>query len=223
MPIPSAVDYSVHLADWNPKREDWVDECQRWWLELRRGQSELLPIENGELKAIAGSRGVPALHFLDGLRELYPDIELSAYVINLSGESAQEWKCTPEGTFCVEEVCPPWDGRVVLYWKKDGRLMIVDRKPVAEELLGFAGNPFVMVDGVPLSITLDAAKEHVWKLAEKAPHFVRDLLCELPQPVEKTHPSGSSKDDDRAVSAENDFILALKKLHMTNLMRMDTE
>ena len=89
------------------------------------------------------------------------------YSIDLFSESAEEWKCSPEGTFCIEEVAPPWEGAMVWYWKKDGRLMIEDGRPVAEELLGFAGKPFVLVEGVPLSIALDAAKEHVWKIVKK--------------------------------------------------------
>jgi hypothetical protein len=218
-PIPSAVDYSVDLAAWNPNREDWREERLHWWLELRRGESELLPIENGELKAVVGSRGVPALHFLDGLRELYPDVELSGYAINLSGESAENWKCSPEGTFCIEEVFPCWGGEIVSYWKKLDRLMIEGGKPIAEELLGFAGNPFVLVDGVPLSITLDAAKEYVWKQAEANPYFLTRLLCEWPSADHDKYPSG--KDENRAPSAMNDFFFELNKLYFAQMVQKD--
>jgi hypothetical protein len=111
----------------------------------------------------------------------------------------------------------------VWYWKKDGRLMISGGDPVAEELLTFAGKPFVMVEGVPLSVTLDAAKEHVWKQAEENPSFLERLLCEWPQPAPEKRPSGSRTDDDRVASAEDDFFLALKKLHLTQLMRKESE
>ena len=221
-PIPSAVDYYVDLAAWNPHRKDWREERLHWWLELRRGESELLPIENGELKAVVGSRGVPAIHFLAGLGELYPELELSGYAINLSGESAENWKCLPEGTFRVEEVFPCWAGEIVWYWKKDGRLMIEHGEPVAEELLGYAGNPFFMVDDVPLSITLDAAKEHVWKIADKNSWFLERLLCEWPSADHGKDPSGSCKDEERAASTEDDFFFELNKLHLAQMVQKET-
>ena len=216
-------DYHVDLAAWNPIREDWIKQRLSWWLELRRGATELLPINNGELTAVAGSRRAPALHFLDGLRELYPDLELSATSIDLSSEAAKEWKCSPEGTFCVEEVSFCWEGEIVFYWKKDGRLMIDDGKPVAEELRRFAGKPFVMVEGVPLSIVLDAAKEHVRKQAEQSPYLLERLLCEWPQVDATKHPFDSCVDDDRTASPEDRFFLELKKLYRTHLMRRETK
>lgn len=216
-------DYCVDLATWNPKREDWIKQRLHWWLELRKGQRELVPVENGELRVVAGATGAPPLHFLDGLRELYPDLELSATCIDLSSEAAEEWKCSPEGTFCVEEVAPPWEGEVAWYWKKDGRLMIEGGKPVAEELERYAGNPFVLVDGVPLSITLDAAKEHVRKLAEKSPYFLERLLCEWPQAGAENHLRESGVNDDRTASPEDQFRLELNKLHLTQLMRREIE
>jgi hypothetical protein len=225
LPCPDAgtTDYRVDLAAWNPKREDWIKQRLSWWLELRKGQPELVPVENGELRVIAGATGAPPLHFLDGLRELYPDLELSACSIDLSGEAAEEWKCSPEGTFCVEEVFPCWEGEIVGYWKKDGRVMIKGGKPVAEELQEYAGNPFVLVDGVPLSITLDAAKEHVRKLAEKSPYFLERLLCEWPQVETVGSPFDSRVDDDRPASPEDWFFLELKKLYRTQLMRRETK
>ena len=221
VPIPSAVDYQVDLAAWNRKREDWAEDRLPWWLELRRGQSELLPIENQELRAVAGSRRAPAIHFLDGLRELYTDVQISGHAIDLSGESAEEWKCSPEGTFCVEEVFPCWEGEIVWYWKKDGKLMIGDRKPVAEELLGFAGNPFVLVDGVPLSITVGAAKEHVWKLVEKHPYLLERVVHAWPHPYAEKHPCGLPVDDDRIASAEDHFFLELNKLHLARMVQKE--
>jgi hypothetical protein len=157
-PDTKYIDYSVDLADWNPNRQDWVKEPSRWWLEMRRGESELLCIEDGQLKAHAVGVKAPPLHFLDGLRELFPDLELRGYIIDLSNAIGENWRCSPEGTFCVEEVSSCFEGEKVWYWKKDGRLMIDDGKPVAEELLTFAGTQFVMVDGIPTSDATTAAK-----------------------------------------------------------------
>ena len=157
----SAADYAVDLGRWNPQRKDWVSQPVEWWLQLTERQSELLPVRDGELKATAMSMGAAPLHFLDGLRELYPDLELSAYAIDLTNGFGEDWRSSPEGTCCVEELKSCWEGEEVWYWKKDGRLMIDDGRPLAEELLEFAGTRFVMVDGVPLSLALDAAKEHV--------------------------------------------------------------
>jgi hypothetical protein len=162
-PATAPVEYSVDLATWNPNRRDWVREPVQWWcLELRKGHSELISVKDGEFRAHVVGRGAP-LHFLDGLRELYPRLELSAYLIDLDNGFGEQWRCSAEGTFCVEKVMSCWEGEQVWYWHKDGRLMIDDGKPAAEELLEFAGMPFVMVDGVPLSISRDAAKEHVQK------------------------------------------------------------
>ncbi len=108
---------------------------------------------------------------------------------------------------------------MVWYWKKDGRLMIEDGRPLAEELLGFAGKPFVLVEGVPLSIALDAAKEHVWKIVKKSAPFVGHLLCGWSQLDAEKHPFGLCVDDDRTASPEDRFFLALKNLYLTQMMR----
>jgi hypothetical protein len=157
----SAADYAVDLGRWNPQRKDWVSQPVEWWLQLAEGQSDLLPVRDGELKATAVGMGAAPLHFIDGLRELYSDIQLSAYAIDLTNGFGEDWRCAPEGTSCIEEVKSCWEGEEVWYWKKGGRLMIDDGKPVAEELLAFAGTRFVMVDGVPVSVVSDAAKEYV--------------------------------------------------------------
>ena len=210
-------DYRVDLAAWNPRREDWAEDRLPRWLECRKGHSELLPIKDGELKAKAGGRKAAPLHFLDGLRDLYPDLELSAYAIDLSNGAAEDWRCSSEGTFCVEEVMSCWEGEEVLYWKKKDRLMIDHGKPVAEELLKFAGKPFVMVEGVPLSITLDAAKDFVRKEIQKGRDYLAYLLddgalldgrrqshsqCAESGP---TAPSGAG-------TPENDFFGSLKRM-----------
>jgi hypothetical protein len=218
-------EYWVDLAAWNPNRQDWVTEPLGWCLELRKGKSELLAIKDGQLTAHAVGRWGAPLHFLDGLRELYPHLELSAYAIDLSNGFGEDWKCSPEGTFCVQEVQSCWEGEEVWRWVKDGKLMIDDGKPVAEELRGFAGNPFVLVEGVPLSITLDAAKEHVWKQAEENPSFLECLLCDWSRLDSTKRPFGSraEKCDDRATSGEDDFFAALKNLYLTQMTRKEAE
>jgi len=218
-------DYGVHLAAWNPNRQDWAEDRLCWWLELRKGDSELLPIKDGELKATAGGRGGVPLHFLDGLRELYAEIELSGYVIDLASDYGKNWKCSSEGTFCVEEVSSCWEGDIVFDWKKDGRMMIEHGKPVAEELLGYAGNPFVMVEGVPLSITLDAAKAHILKLAEEDGSYLERLLIFWSE-LDKTENRcvlAEDRCDDPTASAEDRFFATLRKLRLAQMMRKKTE
>ena len=173
-PGTTSTDYRVDLAAWNPNRQDWVKEPLGWWLETREGHSELLPVKDGQLTAHAVGRWGAPLHFLDGLRELYPDLDLSAIGIDLTNCTSEKWRCSREETFCVEEVQSCWEGEEVWRWKKNGRLMFDDGKPVAEELLEFTGTRFVMVDGVPLSRACGRAKEHTLCSFEQRP------LSELP-------------------------------------------
>ena len=178
-PPPATVaeaEYWVDLARWNPKREDWVRQPLGWWLELRKGRAELLPAKDGELRASAVGRWGAPLHFLDGLRELYPDLELSAYTIDLCNKYGEDWRCSPEGTFCVEEVMSCWEAQPVWHWMKDGRLMIDDGKPVAEELLEFAGTEFVMVNGVPQSLAVQSARDYVRGEVQRGRKYLTSML-----------------------------------------------
>jgi hypothetical protein len=212
-PATAPAEYRVDLGRWYPSRQDWVEQPMPWWLELRDRTSELLPVEDGELHASAMGMGGPPLHFLDGLRELYPDLELSACTIDLSNYVGEDWRCSPEGTFCVEEVASCYEGEEVWYWKKDGRLMIDDGKPVAKELLEFFGTRFVLVNGVPVSFALDAAKEHVQKQIEQGRADLA-ILIEGKSPLDGR--DGAFAESHPAREPDNgDFFGALNRMHRT--------
>ena len=176
-PDTTSTDYWVDLAAWNPDRQDWVKEPLGWWLELRNGQSELLPVKDGQLygRITVGRWGAPPTSLM-GCGKSTP----RAGPVRKHNRPDQRYSSEVE-MFSRRDLLRRRRGSVLLGRRGcvaglegAAALMIDNGKPVAEELLEFTGTRFVMVDGVPLSLACGRAKDHNLCSCEQRP------LSELP-------------------------------------------
>jgi len=148
--------YSIDLPQWNPNRKDWANDEGTFRLESHTDDQgndiQALAFIHADQLMVDGlvdEDGPVPVHFLDGLRQLYPNVALSMDAVLTDGYMRKRWEVRNGRTRCVEKMCPCWDSQPVRYWMKDGKVLIRRGKPVADELPQHAR--FIVVRGHPVA------------------------------------------------------------------------